>query len=157
MADISVTFNNNTETTFVRGPWGFDGASPYARQSTVNVSPDAQMVGNSVQQMQVTAYTSEVEGPYNIYCTWIDTKTNMRFGVMVHVPLQAFSIGTAPYWYVSYDDAGSSGADPAWFLPAQDPSQSYTWPASVGYKIYASPTAEKSALTLMVTIDGSGG
>ncbi|HSS48778.1 MAG TPA: hypothetical protein VLX28_07520 [Thermoanaerobaculia bacterium] len=147
---ISMQFTNFSQTSFQRGYWG---SNLPAVLGSLDQSPGPTLQAESgLQSMSAGEIgSSAVTVGYSIYCTWIDSTTNFRFGVQLYVPVQVIDIGTAPYWYVSYDNEGTNGGAPNWILPGDNPSIPYTWPVGT-YNIAATPTADHSSLSVGIVI-----
>ncbi|WP_143273368.1 hypothetical protein [Azospirillum palustre] len=149
--DMEIRFLNYSATPFYRGYWGW---ILEAGVGSLNTSPGTELIAESGSQvMSASEILSTVaDGPYEIYCTWYNPNTKARFGVRIHVPLQVADIGTAPYWYTSYDNNGGENTAPNWTTSGDDPSQPFTWPGSIGCNIIATPTASHSNLSIEVLI-----
>lgn len=87
------------------------------------------------------------DGGFEYWCSWYNLSTGQIIGVKIHVPVQVFEIGTAPYWYVTNTNP------PNWEKSGSNPSSPYTWPKIDGVNVVARPTAGHSSLTVEVTID----
>lgn len=150
-ADVSITFTNYSQTTFQRGYWGWQ---LQAGLGSLNQSPGPTLQAQSGSQVMSASeiLSTLATGDYDIFCTWADVTTGARFGVMIHIPVQVFDIGTAPYWYVSYDNQGLVNEAPNWVLSGDDPSYPYTWPTSIGFNIVGTPTAAHTSLSVEVLI-----
>ena len=151
MADVSVSFVNYSQTSFQRGYWGWQLQEGLG---SLEQSPGPTLQAQSGSQaMSASEILSSVAtGDYDIFCTWVDLATGSRFGVMIHIPVQIIGIGTAPYWYVSFDNEGTSNVAPNWILSGGDPSYPYTWPTSVGFNIVGTPNATHTSLSIEVLI-----
>lgn len=155
MADVTITFTNYSKVAFVRGYWGLSPSVVDTGGVNENQSPGDTLQSESGSQIFAVSKTLStfLTGDYDMYCMWADPKTGMRFGVCIHVPVQvATFIGTAPNWFVAYDNKGTVNLPPDWLTSGSDPSDPYTWPSSVGLNIVATPTAGGSTLTVDVMI-----
>ena len=82
---------------------------------------------------------------------WKDPTTDNHFGVKIKLPLQVIGAGDRPYYETAYH-VGSSGGDPDWKKPVDNPAEPYTFPSDAGFKIVVSPVSEHTSLNLTVSI-----
>jgi hypothetical protein len=90
-------------------------------------------------------------GPCTFWCCWTDGQN--RFGVQIHANTQVLNMGSRPEWFVMSDH--TPGGAVTWNSNGGDPSDSYTWPTSVGYNIVATPSSTHQSLTVKVVINNA--
>ncbi|MFT3824170.1 MAG: hypothetical protein QM731_09630 [Chitinophagaceae bacterium] len=82
-------------------------------------------------------------GNAGIYLCWA---SGYNFGLWINFPIQVLTIGSRPYWYVSYNGG-------AWTLSSNNPANPYTFPTSaVPWNIVATPTSEHTSLSIQIII-----
>jgi len=160
----SITFTNSSSVvTFNRSVFGLRTAfgSPSTNNPFLGLtqSPNTTLP-STVGVQTIAADTNTVSlivtgGYHDLFCVWRNPGNGQRFGVLIHAPLQLFSIGTGPYYEVMYDTTPDSDPDqePSWQATGQDPSSQYNWTQLTGLVINATPTAGHQDMSIEVLIN----
>ncbi|KAK0739007.1 hypothetical protein B0T21DRAFT_361739 [Apiosordaria backusii] len=146
MPDFSMTFTNASNTTFkcIRGETPSDPVL-----DTINQSPAEHLTKFGTETLSWSQAASTIATFNDASVYWEDPNSNKWFGVKIHAPVQIFTIGTAPYYQVSYYDGNEKKE---WYTPVDDPSTVFTFPDSVPWKVIVRPTAAHTTLYLSISI-----
>jgi hypothetical protein len=150
MSNLIMTFMNNSLSEF---------------EPDQNSDTDLQHGGNSVitwpngpllamsgsQECNISENLAKLSvGEASFYYCW--TANGIRFGVKITTYIQDFDVGARPSWQIMYDQNPGS-TDIAWLSNGSSPGDQYTWPASIGFTIMATPQSSHNALSIKVIIN----
>ncbi len=107
-----VSFTNLSSTDWNRDVWGYPEKDPEGNMGTLP-STTLQSHGGS-ESMSYTGGAIPVVGAITqdertFFVCWYERGSGQRIGVKIHIPAQALSFGTAPYWEVMYDKDNPGG------------------------------------------------
>jgi hypothetical protein len=145
---LTATFINYSAIAWARDIMGWvteAGVSGISQQPPATLQAYA---GEGVLQYNQDMLGVIADGAAGIWCCW--NNGSQRFGVKLWAPLQVAGMGDRPYWYVM-NDTNLDNSNINW-VQISDPSDNYTWPSSLGFKIYASPVSDHSNLSVSVSI-----
>ena len=147
MPDFSQIWINTSSTTFTLESWG---CSTDTVLGTVNISPGNTLeAGAGVEKLEWSQALSTIASGYTDgEMVWKD-KNGTKIGIQIHVPIQVFFMGTAPYYRVKLNNGDWEG---------ERHSEEYTFDTAKtpSYKVTVRPTAEHSTFALKVEITDTG-
>jgi hypothetical protein len=120
--------------------------------SSVNSSPAKDLAKSSTETFSWSEGLAALASASDGSCYWTDLHSGHWFGVKIHAPVQIFTIGTAPYYLVSYWNGDESTSEREWLCPVDEPPTVYDFPDTVQWKIRIHPTAAHTTLQLAVAI-----
>jgi hypothetical protein len=145
---LTATFINYSSKTWNRDTMGW---VTQAGVAGISQQPPTQLqayAGEGILKYEQDLAGSIADGDAGIWCCWNDG--SQRFGVKLWAPFQMLSMGDRPYWYHMNDSSlGNSNIN---WVELSDPSDNYTWPSSLGFKITATPASTHGSLSVTVTI-----
>ncbi|KAJ7249669.1 hypothetical protein C8J57DRAFT_1521685 [Mycena rebaudengoi] len=145
MADWSVTFFNSSNITFDR--WGMIVSKEFFSGNLI-CEPSLKLNKSAgVETLSANQFGIWLEQSADLGVTWRDPASGQTFGVMAHVPVQIFGIGTEPYYIVKWND-GSKSKD--WHKPC-NPTEVYNFPDSLD-KFRVEIRAQCSHQTIRVNV-----
>lgn len=150
---LIINFYNYSKSTFILDE---NGKELQVGGNSVVTWPgaDTQLVAyDGSVSCEITENLHNVDvGPCTFWCCWNDG--SHRVGVQIHASTQVLNMGDRPSWKVMSDNhPNNSSID--WQSNGSDPSDSYTWPTSVGYHIVGTPESTHQSLTVNVTINNA--
>ena len=130
--------------------------NPFPASAGWVTKPQSTLEALDGQQVMAVSETSTIEET-DVSCIWFSPDDSFRFGVRIHIPGQFIppvgpTMGTAPYYYVGYDN--NTNPNPPSFdnWIKQSPSDPYTWSNTSDVNISATTSAGKSSITIDVII-----
>lgn len=145
---LTATFINYSSSLLYRDRMGWDTEAGVAG---ISQQPPTQLqayAGAGTLKYEQDLAGAIADGGAGIWCCWNNGK--QRFGIKLYATIQVIGMGPRPKWY-HMSDSSLNNSNITW-IEVNDPSDNYTWPSSLGFKITATPTSTHSTLSVSVTI-----
>ncbi|WP_434417450.1 hypothetical protein [Nannocystis pusilla] len=149
---LTATFINYSSTLWYRDAMGWQAQAGVAGISQQPPTSLQAYSGSGVLQYEQELGGTIADGDAGIWCCW--NNGSQRFGVKLWAGMQVLGMGDRPDWYHMNDSSPNSNSNINW-VKLSDPSDNYTWPSSLGFKITAVPTSSHTTLAVTVTIQNT--
>ncbi|KAG0203303.1 hypothetical protein B0O80DRAFT_492396 [Mortierella sp. GBAus27b] len=115
MADYSQTWINQSSTTFVRSAYAVNAAGNPLETEHMRPGEKLKAREGSETLSWSQGLSTLATGPFDSYVIWSTEDHSYSFGINIHIPVQIYMIGTAPYYQVQINNGewqGEYTADP---------------------------------------------